>query len=192
MISVVGNIGTENQWASRRHYVLNEVYESLEELIRLSKGAQSISLGTLKPLEIVDFVIEEKDREWKDKWLVQNQQGSFYELGANGEARKRRLVKALPYRYSYRFLTKGDAKPRELMIEDWEIGTLFWKSLRRSDGDEAKANQMVRRKYFDEFSSKKDIHLFVGTTKANHKRAPNPFIIIGVFYPPKTKQLPLL
>jgi len=40
--------------------------------------------------------------------------------------------------------------------------------------------------------TQKDIYLFLGTTYEFHKRrASNPFIIIGVFYPPKTPQLPL-
>ena len=32
------------------------------------------------------------------------------------------------------------------------------------------------------------LYLFLGTTKANHIKAPNPFIIIGTFYPKKDLQ----
>jgi hypothetical protein len=46
----------------------------------------------------------------------------------------------------------------------------------------------VRKKYFEEFLTKKDLHLFLGTTKRYHAmNAPNPFVIIGVFYPPAKK-----
>ena len=69
------------------------------------------------------------------------------------------------------------------MIEDWEIGALYWNCLDKTEGDEFEANELVKKKYEDEFF-KKDLYLFVGTTRANHHRAPNPFIIIGVFYPP--------
>jgi hypothetical protein len=69
---------------------------------------------------------------------------------------------------------------------------LYWKCLRQTDGDENEAKQMVRKKYFDEFVNQKDILLFLGSTYEFHKRrVENPFIIIGVFYPPKTPQLPL-
>ena len=78
-----------------------------------------------------------------------------------------------------------------MMIEDWEIGALFWNCLHRTDGDERAALQLVRQKYSDEFFQK-DLYLFVGTTLRFHNVAPNPFVIIGVFYPPKTGQLPLL
>ena len=58
----------------------------------------------------------------------------------------------------------------------------------QTEGDEAAANELVRQKYEEEFLSK-DLHFFVGTTLANHIKAPNPFTIIGVFYPPTTPQL---
>ena len=72
------------------------------------------------------------------------------------------------------------------MIEDWEIGALYWNCLKREKNEE-KAVQKVRQKYFDEFK-KKDLCLFLGTTKQFHNIAPNPFIIIGVFYPPIKEQ----
>jgi len=39
----------------------------------------------------------------------------------------------------------------------------------------------------DEFATK-DLYLFLGTTREFHGRAPNPFVIIGVFYPPIERQ----
>ena len=38
---------------------------------------------------------------------------------------------------------------------------------------------------------KKDIYLFVGTTQKYHNVGPNPFVIIGVFYPPTKKDFGL-
>ncbi len=55
-------------------------------------------------------------------------------------------------------------------------------------GYEGLANQLVRQKYYDEFVNKKDLYLFLGTTQQYHAVAPNPFVIIGVFYPPKPKE----
>jgi hypothetical protein len=78
------------------------------------------------------------------------------------------------------------------MIEDWEIDALFWNCLFRADGDEEVAKQLVRQKYFDEFIEQKDLYFFIGTTLRYHNVSPNPFVIIGVFYPPKTSQLTLL
>ena len=47
-------------------------------------------------------------------------------------------------------------------------------------------------KYLTLFNTKNDIYLFLGTTKQWHmRRANNPFVIIGVFYPLKESQLSL-
>ena len=76
-----------------------------------------------------------------------------------------------------------------MMIEDWEIGALYWNCLTRADGNENIAVQKVKEKYFDTFTQKNNIHLFLGTTlKYHRRRMSNPFVIIGVFYPPKDPQ----
>ena len=77
------------------------------------------------------------------------------------------------------------------MIEDWEIGMLYWNCLKQSEGNEKQALELVRKKYIDEFS-KKDLYLFLGTTRQFHGWAKNPFVIIGVFYPPIDNQISLL
>jgi len=78
------------------------------------------------------------------------------------------------------------------MIEDWEIGALYWNCLRAADGDESIALQKVREQYESNFFNNKDLYLFLGTTKEWHmRRGKNPFVIIGVFYPKKENQLRL-
>jgi len=74
-----------------------------------------------------------------------------------------------------------------LMIEDWEIVQLYWKSLRNSESkSEEEACRLVKYKYFDTFTTKNDIYLFLGSQRSMHlKRYYNPFVIIGVFYPQK-------
>jgi hypothetical protein len=190
-IRFIDKIGTDDYWAARKEYVCNEIFTSMEKLISLSKSEDK-SLGTLRPLKITDFVIEKAERTWKPQWLEKLRQLSMFDLDDDGQANPRRIVKKIPYNFKYRFLSEGDSRPRELSIHDWEIGTLFWNCLRQSDGDEDIANALVRQKYFDEFVIQKDILLFLGTTYEFHKRrVDNPFIITGVFYPPKTQQLSL-
>lgn len=188
-IKAIGSIGTENQWAERKRIILNEVHTSMGDLIDIAKSDQQKSLATLKPTEIIDFVVEEDEREWKKEWQSQFQQLSLFDSNKN-EGKSREIVRKVPYKYSYSFLSSGDAKPRKLMIEDWEIGALYWNCLARAEGDETAANELVRQKYFDEFVAKKDLYFFLGTTKQWHNVSPNPFIIIGVFYPPKVSELP--
>ena len=189
-IKVLQKIDTDNEWAARKSYVLREVFTSMSTLIELAKDSnQRKSLATLKPSRIVDFVIEEDEREWKKEWQDQLKQLNMFELPTQRGHKK--LVKKLPYKFSYRFFSEGDKEPRKMMIEDWEIGALFWNCLYRTEGDEQAALELVKQKYFAEFIEK-NLYLFVGTTKQYHNIAPNPFVIIGVFYPPKTLQPQLL
>ena len=191
-IRVGKQLGTQNAWAGRKAFVLKEVFTSMQELIKLAKAKPECkSLATLKPAEIVDFEIKKTDRDWKEKIIAQNQQGDIFEINAKGEMQSHRFVRKLPYKYSYKFLSEGDDRPRTMMIEDWEIGALFWNCLNKTDGDEDAANALVREKYFDTFLEKRDVYLFLGTTQQHHYVSHNPFIIIGVFYPPKTPQLSL-
>ncbi len=158
------------------------------DLIQRARGSEGKSLATLAPKEITDFNFTETDREWKKKWKEQVQQSSMLDFLRSGEAGKRELIPKVPYSYYYKFLSYGDSSPRKLKIEDWEIGALFWKCLQQTEGDEVEANKLVRQKYFDEFVNNKDLLLFLRTTLRYHKVGPNPFMIIGVFYPPKSSQ----
>lgn len=192
VFTVESRMSTKNEWAARRSVVLNEVFTSMNRLIDLAKGSEQRSLATLRPKEIVGFKIEASEREWKDKWKEKVLQSSFFDLDIQGTVEKRTLIQKVPYDFFYEFLTEGDSSPRKLKIEDWEIGALYWNCLRRCRGDETAANNLVRKKYFDEFPVENDLYFFLGTTKQFHNIGPNPFMIIGVFYPPKTSQKLLL
>ena len=98
------------------------------------------------------------------------------------------VVKKLPYEFSYKFTTE-DGKPHTLMIEDWELGSLYWKSLKNSGYNEKVACEKVRQKYYDHMVENCDLYLFLGTTKEfQQRKMPQPFVVIGTFYPPKQKE----
>jgi hypothetical protein len=163
----------------------------LTELIELAKRNE-ISLAIFKPEKIIEFVAEETEREWsKDKLARLKAKASQLSLFQTEEevCKEFSVVNKLPYKFFYRF-QDSTGREAKLIIEDWEIGMLYWNCLKRSGGDEQEAVSKVKEKYFDSFS-KKDIHLFLGTTKQYHGWARNPFVIIGVFYPPHEPQLSL-
>ncbi len=190
-IRVLSKLGTADNWAARKEFVLREVVDSMNDLIARAKSEEKKSLATLKPAEIIDFIVEDDEREWKQDWLDKLKQMSLFDLDAQGQGKGRKVIRKLPFKFSYRFLTKGDDQPRKMMIEDWEIGQLYWNCLVSTDGDEEAAKQLVRKRYFDEFLEQNDLYLFVGTTFQYHNVSQNPFVIIGVFYPMKTAQLSL-
>ena len=183
-IKTLEHVGTKNEWLERKRLILNEVFSSMDNLISLAYSEEK-SLAILKPLDIIGFEIEEeKEREWKKKYKDRLAQMKLF-----GPSEKRAIIKKLPYKYYYRFTTE-DNKPRRLRILDWEIGALFWNCLKQTEGDEIAANQLVQQKYFEEFITKRDVYLFLGTTYQHHKKkVQNPFTIIGVFAPPQTSQI---
>lgn len=149
------------------------------------KGA--ISLATFKPTRIIDFKVEPDTPDWDDKKLVAidalAKQGDLFSGWKSQDVV--RLIRKLPWKFSYTI--EDDAGTRStMMIEDWEIGELYWNCL-RSSASPAEAVGKVRQKFLSEFGAK-DLYLYLGTTKKFDRWANNPFVIIGVFYPPFQKQ----
>ena len=172
-------IDTKGNWAVRKDLCLKNSYTNKAKLLDDSKVPKNISLATFKPSRITGFEIEEDEREWKDEWKELRKQGNLFETVKPIE----KLIPKLPYKFYYRF-TDDEGVESKLMIEDWEIGALYWNCLKNADGNETIALKKVREKYEDDFIKNKDIYLFLGTTKEWHRRrASNPFVIIGVFYP---------
>lgn len=190
--SILGNvITTKNNWAERKKYALKNVTYNITGLISDAKDPDKrVSLATYKPKEILDFYWEPDERTWNKKDLEGLLQMNLFEKFNTKHDFE--VVKKLPYKFRYKFKDENN-NDRDLSIEDWEIGSLFWNCL-KSSTSEKEALEKVKAKYLDEFI-KKDLYFFLGTTKEFHNVSPNPFIIIGVFYPPleaKIAQLSLL
>lgn len=185
-LQVVGHLEPSHNWAARKQVCLQKVYTNLSTLIADSQAPTNASLATFKPARIIGFDVEEDKRDWKPVWLELRKQLDLFAEGAQEEPKV--MIPKLPYKFYYRFLDDAGRESR-MMIEDWEIGQLYWNCLRRADGDEEVALEKVREKYENAFLTKHDLYLFLGTTQKFHAmRAPNPFVIIGVFYPLKEKE----
>lgn len=188
-LNIIETVDTSHKWRKRKQLILKDgpkVYTSISELIEDSKEPKNISLATFKPTRITGFEFEE-EREWSEGLQKNLQQHDLFdERGGRGD---KDTVQKLPFKFYYK-LEDINGKPSRMMIEDWEIGALYWNCLKRADENEEVALQKVKEKYFDNFLEKKDIHLFLGTTLQYHRRRMNnPFVIIGVFYPPKNPQM---
>ena len=177
-------------WDERRRIVFKnkKIYTNLQELIYKAK-TDGTSLAVFKPTKVLDLIIEPTEREWDaDKLAILrglSQQMSLFQTPEEIE-HELKVIPKVPYKFSYRFEDET-GKQSTMMIEDWEIGMLYFNCLKRAEGDEGVATAKVLEKYYDEFL-KKDLHFFLGTTKQFHNVAPNPFIIIGAFYPPMPTQ----
>jgi hypothetical protein len=189
-LNIGKSLNTEQNWFERKKVVnKSAAYDDLSVLIEKANKENSLSLATFKPTKILDFIIEEADREWNAEKLktlqAKSQQLSLFQTQEEVK-REFKLVDKLPYKFSYKF-EDINGKQSTLMIEDWEIGSLYWNCLKHCTGDEQQAIQQVKEKYLG-FAENCDILLFLGTTKKYHGWASNPFVIIGVFYPKIERQ----
>ncbi len=177
---------TKVDWEKRRKIILKnkKVYTNLTELIDKAKSDRT-SLAIFKPTRVLDFISEEVEREWDANRLAilkgLSQQMSLFQTPEE-IAEEFKVVPKVPYKFSYK-LEDDSGRQTTMMIEDWETGMLYFNCLKKANGNEEVAISKVKAKYFDFFITR-DLHFFLGTTKQFHNIAPNPFIIIGAFYPP--------
>lgn len=188
-LTPVGHVGTSDRWSERRRILLKtaRVYDTLSELIAAAKGNVA-SLAVFKPTRITDFIWEDDDREWSQHRLDQMRAlHSQLPLFEEDPWRQTfRLLQKLPYAFSYRF-EDATGRSSKLQVLDWEVGALYWKCLKSTNGDEGAALCKVRDKYYQEFL-KTDLHFFLGTTQQFHQVGPNPWVIVGVFPIPHDPQ----
>lgn len=174
-------------WDERRKAVLgkSQVFTNMQTIIDRAQSEEKMSLAIFKPTRILRVEHDQDDRDWDPNKLANlkalEQQMSLFQTEEE-RAEEFRVVQKIPYRFYYVFEDDTGRESR-MMIEDWEIGMLYLKCLKSSGGNEKTAIEKVKQKYYDEFI-KKDTYFFLGTTLRHHSTSKNPFIVIGVFYPP--------
>ena len=182
-------IDTSQNWLKRKQFILEKLpcYTDMSELITRAKASE-LSLALFKPSRVKDFIWENTEREWdKNKLnsvLADLKQGMLFSQDEFVEDFQ--VVDKLPYKFSYVF-EDLNGKQCTMMVEDWEVGALY-RSCMRSAGSETGALEKVKEKYLRHFASKTDLYFYLGTTKQWHLVAPNPFVIVGLFTPPKDNQ----
>jgi len=187
-ITLLHKLGTSREWEERRRIVLEkaQVYTNRDKLIKLAHENKT-SLAVFKPSKIKDFVIEDADPNWsQDKVtaiLNDLKQGRLFE---DQNIDDFKMMPKLPKKFSYIF-TDDKGVTSKLMIEDWEVGQLYWSCLKNYSDEEAAIK--VKEKYLDDFANTKDLYFFLGTTREWHiRKARNPYVIIGTFHPPHITQ----
>ena len=189
----IEHMSTEGNWRQRRELILGKarVFTRMDELIEGAKSNR-FSLAVFKPTRVHDFLCEAaEEREWNPGRVAEMRRNTNQgELFSEEEWRNTfRLVKKLPYAFSYRFADET-GRISTLQILDWETGMLYWNSLKSAGSDERIALQRMKGKYLDEFS-RTNLHFFLGTTLQWHFRAPNPWVIVGVLAIPHEHQMDL-
>jgi len=176
-IQILGEpLSPEHEWRARTEIIDRMPHHTILELKALY-DADKTSLGIVRPTEILDLKVEPVEREWKPEWQATLKQFNLF----SGPPKQ---LEKLPFKFSYVFRCADTGeKPHSAMIEDWELGVLYRKEVERL-GDEEAAVASVRKKFFDQIChSSRDTRFFMGTVFPY-----NTWVVIGVFWPPKTTQ----
>jgi hypothetical protein len=174
-IETIRFVDTKNYWAERKSFVLPFEFSSIAEI-----KSQGKSLGIIKPASITKYFSKKTDREWKPHQKTIRDQLDLFEPSVQ-------LLEKIPYQFGYKFIST-DGTEHTYTTSDWEIAELYRKcrdsSLANSiEEKEQEALLKVKQKMEDEFLSKKDLYFIVGNLKDHC----NTFMIIGIFYPMKSK-----
>lgn len=176
-------ISPRDNWRERAKYALALKSKSMEELYEHQKRDRT-SLGVIRPRQILDLEISRDVAEWKPKFLEAMKQQRLWD----DRTATREPPRKIPWRFHYRFQCDDDRCKgnHRMMIEDWEIGALYWRCIDNGATPE-EATSKVKQKYLDHMcANDRDTHLFVGTVLEH-----GTWVVIGVFWPRKESMGPL-
>ena len=176
-IQIIGEPIKSNpgNWVERARYALAKKARSMEEL-NDQREADRTSLGIFKPKKVHDLVISADDPDWKAGFKAALQQARLWDDRTVSKVPPRKV----PFKFRYRFECDDlRCKGHRMMIEDWEVGALFWRLVDQGFSHKDAADK-VREKFLGALCGPdKDTHFFVGTILAY----PKTWVVIGVFYP---------
>ena len=176
-IQIIGEPIKSNpgNWVERARYALAKKARSMEEL-NDQREADRTSLGIFKPKKVHDLVISADDPDWKAGFKAALQQARLWDDRTVSKVPPRKV----PFKFRYRFECDDPrCKGHRMMIEDWEVGALFWRLVDQGLSHKDAADK-VREKFLSGLCGPaKDTHFFVGTILAY----PKTWVVIGVFYP---------
>jgi hypothetical protein len=169
-------LSTDKCWIARKQFLSPLRAPSLCGLVRQRNESGQPTLGFFRPKIITELLIHETFPNWTDAQLAILRQDHLFRKAPIRELEK------IPYWFRYEFSCDDeDCNGHTLMCADWEMGESY-RSWKRLYGDEWESK--FRQRYEAEMIHKNDTHFIVGTTKAH----PHTWIIIGLFYPPRTAQ----
>lgn len=147
------------------------------EHLYAQQEADRTSLGVFKPRKVHDLIVTPDDADWKSGFKAALAQARLWENRTASKEPPRKV----PFKFHYSFECDDQAckGTHRMMIEDWEVGALFWNCV-GSGATHEEACQKVKHKFLEQICAPDcDTHFFVGTILSH----PKSWVIIGAFYP---------
>jgi len=171
-IQVGEKLDTKYKWKKRQSIIEKLPVRTVKEC-KAQYELDKTSLSIVQPKEILDFVFEKNNDDWKPEFKSKFEQ---FDLFGDRELR----LQKLPYKFYYVYTCEDEKKPRKTFIEDWELGAQFLK-LRKSKESEEVALRKIKQNFLGRLcSQERDTKFFMGTFYPY-----NTWLILGVYWPPK-------
>jgi len=174
-IKILSHLGTENKWSERKKTVLPTLSPSFCKILDDVKIKKS--LGIFKPTDI-EFEIKKSVPKNERKRRAAYSQYHLFD-------KKLEPIEEIPFSFYYRFKCYNCPKcpSHTLMIYDWELMEAY-RSWRHKYTDQALLLDKIREQWLDNLcGANKDTYFYVG----NVWKRPKQFMVLGVFYPPKSE-----
>lgn len=177
-IKVVGSVDYKSNkvnWDERKKVVLPTLNKSMCEILHLSQSEDK-SLGIFQPRNVTFSweKVKVEDAKKRESYYAQH---DFLE-------KKKSPLEDIPYVFRYSFFCNNekDCAGHTYAIIDWEIVQSF-RSWKRRYKTTEKLLEMINDKWINTLcASNRDTYFYVG----NQLRFRDNFMILGVFYPPKS------
>ena len=168
--------GKGGDWSKRAKFVLPHAAQSLEELCG-QQDADKTSLGIFRPKSVTDLVISADDADWSAKFKAALCQARLWDDRTVSKQPPRKV----PFKFHYHFgCNDARCKGHKMMIEDWEVGALYWNMVDKG-ATPTDAAEKVRYKFLNDICGpNKNTFFYVGTVLAH-----GTWVIIGTFFPKK-------
>lgn len=169
-------LSSANAWRTRKDAVFPLRSHCLCCLVRQRDQHGFPTLGFFRPASISRLTATPEGPNWTDAQLATLRQGHLFVQNPKAELEK------IPFSFRYEFRCEhAECTGHKLICTDWEMGQSYrkWKAEYGDDWE-----QKFRQRYEDEMITKNDTHFFVGTVHGH----PHVWIIVGLFYPPRSPQ----
>lgn len=172
-------VSTAQQWAERKRWLLPHLLPTFSALEQRRQDSGQ-TLGVLRPSKLLGLdITPTKKSDWTED---ERDKLTRMELFDADEVQNRLPLKKVPFDFHYRYECEGPdgVEEKRHLILDWEAQALYWNCV--ADYGE-RWESKFRQKLEDEFS-KKELLLLMGTMH----RIPHQWLVVGLYYPPRTSQ----
>lgn len=174
-IKILNQLGTENKWYERKKIILSALSPSFCKILEDVKINKS--LGIFKPTDI-DFEIKKSVPKDEQKRRAAYNQYRLFD-------KTLKPIEETPFSFYYKFKCQNCPRcpTHKLMIQDWELMEAYRRWHNKYKNQTVLLSK-IRQKWLNELCSPtKDTYFYVG----NIWKRPKQFMVLGVFYPPKSQ-----